>query len=75
MICHKCQETIPDISRYCLHCGIALHSSPEQTYGSHGDEGQIDWDNRILCRDGTCIGTVVDGRCGVCGLSDTEMPR
>jgi hypothetical protein len=75
MICHKCHETIPDISRYCLHCGVSLNLSLGQASEKHGDEEQIDWDNRILCRDGACIGTVVGGRCTVCGLSEKEEAR
>jgi len=31
--------------------------------------GDIDWENRILCRDGNCIGVIgVNGRCTECGL-------
>jgi hypothetical protein len=75
MICHKCHETIPDISHYCLHCGVLLNLSLGPASEKHGDEEQIDWDNRILCRDGACIGTVVGGRCTVCGLSEKEEPR
>jgi len=33
------------------------------------DHSDIDWENRILCRDGNCIGVVgTNGRCGECGL-------
>ena len=74
MICHKCQETIPDISRYCLHCGASL-KPPEQAAEPPGGEEQIDWENRVLCPDGNCIGTIVDGKCSVCGLPETEAPR
>lgn len=29
----------------------------------------IDWENRILCSDGNCIGVIgTDGRCKMCGL-------
>jgi hypothetical protein len=32
------------------------------------DEEEIDWENRILCSDGNCIGVIgPDGRCNVCG--------
>jgi len=75
MICHKCHETIPDISRYCLHCGVLLNSSPGPASEELSDQEQIDWDNRVLCRDGACIGTIVEGKCTVCGLSDTAEPR
>ncbi len=35
-----------------------------------------DWDKRILCSDGNCIGIIgVDGRCKACGISyDGEIP-
>jgi hypothetical protein len=35
-----------------------------------------EWDQRILCTDGNCIGTIgADGRCRLCGLPyDGEMP-
>jgi len=75
MICHKCHETIPDISRYCMHCGVLLSSSSGQVSEISRDEEQIDWDNRVLCKDGACIGTIIDGKCTVCGLSDTEVPQ
>ena len=45
MICNKCQETIPDISRYCLHCGALLSNAPEPASEKQGDNEQIDWDN------------------------------
>ena len=75
MTCHQCHETIPDISRYCLHCGVLLNSSPGPALEKPHDEGQIDWDNRILCPDGACIGTVENGKCTVCGLLYTETPQ
>jgi len=35
-----------------------------------------DWDRRLLCSDGNCIGVIgADGRCKVCGLPyDGELP-
>ncbi len=69
MICHKCHETIPDISRYCLHCGVFLNPPPLAV-----DEEQIDWDSRVLCTDGACTGTIVAGKCTVCGIPGPERP-
>ena len=70
MICQKCHGTIPEISRYCLHCGVFL-SPPEQ---HEEDEEGMDreWEDRVLCSDGACTGTIVDGKCTYCGkpLSD-----
>jgi rubredoxin len=36
----------------------------------------IDWNRRVLCSDGNCIGVIgPDGRCKVCGLRyDGELP-
>ena len=38
--------------------------------------GDLDWDHRILCSDGNCIGTIgVDGRCKECGrVYEGELP-
>ncbi len=63
MICPKCNQMIPEISRYCLHCGVFLNP-PEQ---QQAEEEHIDWENRVLCSDGTCTGTMADGKCTVCG--------
>ncbi|MFZ3116191.1 MAG: hypothetical protein WA133_00055 [Syntrophales bacterium] len=65
MICHECHESIPDISRYCLHCGVSLNTSAQPL-----EDEQIDWDSRILCSDGACTGTIVEGKCTACGLPD-----
>lgn len=47
---------------------------PPDDMGEEPDPGQtaeddaIDWDNRILCSDETCIGIIgPDGRCKTCG--------
>ena len=33
-----------------------------------GDDGDIDWENRTLCADESCIGVIgPDGRCKECG--------
>jgi hypothetical protein len=38
----------------------------EETQNTQTD---IDWENRVLCSDGNCIGTLgPDGRCKECGL-------
>ena len=71
MICHKCQETIPEISRYCLHCGVLLNRPATVSCENESDGEQIDWDKRILCSDGSCIGTIENGRCTVCGMPGT----
>ena len=46
--------------------------SPEDTTGNSDD-----WDNRILCSDGNCIGVIgPDGHCKECGLKyEGEVPE
>ncbi len=68
MFCKKCNLPIPEISRYCLHCGVFIKPAEEQE-----EQDQIDWDNRVLCSDGTCIGTIVDGKCTVCAKPPAEV--
>ncbi|MDA8141460.1 MAG: hypothetical protein M0036_22685 [Desulfobacteraceae bacterium] len=42
-------------------------------------ESDKEWDNRVLCSDGNCIGTVgPDGRCKECGMiytGDQPLPK
>jgi len=63
MNCPKCHGEIPDISRYCLFCGVKLAEFPQGIT----EEVEIDWENRVLCSDGNCIGTIENGRCRICG--------
>lgn len=39
-------------------------------------KSDIDWNNRVLCSDGNCIGVIgLDGRCKECGLLfEGELP-
>ncbi len=38
-------------------------------------ETDLDWENRRLCSDDSCIGVIgSDGRCRVCGVLDTKSP-
>jgi hypothetical protein len=38
-------------------------------------ETDLDWENRRVCSDDSCIGVIgADGRCGVCGLMDPKTP-
>jgi hypothetical protein len=36
------------------------------------DEGDFDFENRVLCPDGTCTGIIVDGKCTECGKKIKE---
>ena len=40
---------------------------------SGSQETDLDWENRRLCSDDSCIGVIgADGRCRVCGLLDPK---
>jgi len=42
---------------------------------SGSQETDLDWENRRLCSDDSCIGIIgADGRCRVCGLLDPNSP-
>ena len=42
---------------------------------SGSQETDLDWENRRLCSDDSCIGVIgADGRCRVCGLLDLKDP-
>jgi hypothetical protein len=42
---------------------------------SNSPETDLDWENRRLCSDDSCIGVIgADGRCGVCGLLNPDAP-
>ena len=58
--------------------GTAAEPDAELTDAAvEGDhEGTIDFDNRKLCSDGTCIGVIgADGRCKECGKPYTGEPE
>ena len=56
----------------------AADPSPPPAAEPDGGEqaaGNEDWDNRILCSDGNCIGVIgSDGRCKECGKPFTPEP-
>lgn len=69
-ICSECGETSLEEANYCMSCGAPLKESVppiERDESFFDDEEDIDFDNRILCPDGTCTGIIVDGRCTECG--------
>ena len=42
---------------------------------SGSQETDLDWENRRLCSDDSCIGIIgADGRCRVCGILDPKVP-
>jgi hypothetical protein len=67
--CPECNKSIPEESVYCLYCGalVVTDTISESNEPDAGEEGDFDFDNRIPCSDGNCIGIIVNGRCNVCG--------
>jgi uncharacterized OB-fold protein len=73
--CPECGTVTPGEARYCMECGSLLAYAGE-TASVEGDEAEetasvesdeIDFENRVLCPDGTCTGIIVDGKCSECG--------
>jgi len=68
--CPECQESIPQESNYCLYCGADLQSTSmgeDTTTTSAEDLDSIDFEDRIPCSDGNCIGIIINGKCNMCG--------
>ncbi|UCF73047.1 MAG: zinc ribbon domain-containing protein [Deltaproteobacteria bacterium] len=71
IVCPGCRETIPQESRYCLYCGAMLKDESlagDDLIGAE-ETDDIDFENRILCSDGNCIGIIIKGKCNICGRS------
>lgn len=74
----------------CKECGLRYdgdlppqtdprtESPPEPDITTQSDTEILpddDWENRVLCPDGNCIGVIgPDGRCKVCGKLYNEQP-
>ncbi len=57
--CPECGGEVPEGGRYCCWCGKLMPST---------EKGQVDFSERVVCSDGSCIGTVNEqGVCNVCG--------
>jgi hypothetical protein len=63
--CISCKGEVPEKSRYCCWCGAPIST----------EEGEIDFSQRKLCSDGTCIGAIdEEGICNICKRSfDAEL--
>jgi hypothetical protein len=46
-----------------MYCGAEF----ERPESSFRDEEEFDFENRVLCPDGSCTGIIVDGKCVECG--------
>ena len=81
--CPTCERSLPEDSQYCCWCGQKVSGTAAEPEAELTDtavagdhEGTIDFDNRKLCSDGTCIGVIgADGRCKECGKPYTGEPE
>ena len=68
MLCPLCEKEIKKMN--CPGCGKEVYVFGEYCYGCGGklEEEEFDLQERILCSDDTCIGTINEqGVCNVCG--------
>ena len=65
--CPQCGAMMPEGANYCMDCGSPLEENTEEGFVEDDDDNDPDFDNRILCPDGTCTGIIVDGKCVECG--------
>ena len=64
--CPSCAYEVLEDSLFCHHCGVRLDAPITKTPSA--EEEGIDFSNRMLCSDGTCIGVIDEkGFCKVCG--------
>jgi len=71
--CPECHERIPLDGRFCPHCGVEI---PRRDAAEESGKDEIDFSNRVLCSDGTCIGIInEDGLCSECGKPYTGEPE
>lgn len=66
MLCERCEERIG--KAFCEKCGEEVYALGDYCYLCGGRLEEYDWDERILCSDETCTGTINEkGFCNVCG--------
>lgn len=64
--CQHCGEIIARLGSFCYRCGKELAGTDQVSSGEESCE--IDFSERLLCSDGTCIGVIdKNGICKVCG--------
>ena len=77
IVCHGCNNEIPENSKYCLHCGLGLEDEidcEDDTFDSV-EAGDFDLEDRIPCSDGNCIGIIVNDKCNTCGRRYKENKK
>lgn len=63
--CPQCNAANPESASYCMECGALLREEEEKIIVE--DENGFDFEDRVLCPDGTCTGIIIDGKCSECG--------
>jgi len=72
--CPECHEQTLLEGKYCAFCGAQL--SVDDLTGGPSDENKIDFADRVLCSDGTCIGVINEhGVCSECGKPYSEEAK
>jgi hypothetical protein len=71
--CPECHESVPLDGRFCCRCGAEMPIT--ESAAKSGEDG-IDFSERILCSDGTCIGVInKKGLCNECGKPYKGAPE
>jgi len=60
LVCPQCGRETPEGSLYCSQCGSPIKQENVRE--------EVDFSERRLCTDGTCIGVINErGICNICG--------
>lgn len=65
--CPQCGAENPEEALYCMQCGASMEGREESGMPPEEGEEEFDFENRVLCPDGSCTGIIVNGRCTECG--------
>ncbi len=67
--CQDCKRTIPKGSKYCMYCGAGVDGCEMEDSATDNNDELIedDFDERVPCSDGNCIGIIINGKCNICG--------
>ena len=77
IVCHGCKSEIPENSKYCLYCGLGLEDKFDHEDDVLDSEETDDFslEDRIPCKDGNCIGIVINEKCNICGKRHTGKKK
>jgi hypothetical protein len=65
--CSHCGGVIKKLGPFCYLCGQKYIEPDAETKTHYEESDTIDFTERVLCSDGSCIGIVEKGVCKVCG--------